>query len=134
MPKRETRFPLSAIEKAITAAGVTVELGERILRELQKTRPKRGKREEPDYEAVSKVLDLIPDGQEDNPRAIGAAAGRVAQDYPEPVRKAARKRFARKARKALKEAQEEIDAAAKLAARRGPSGSGAPPRSGVPPP
>jgi hypothetical protein len=117
MPKRERWFSLSAIERAITTAGLEPAQRDRFLRELERTMPKRGRKAEPDSAAINKVLGLV--GTDEEPAmTYNAAAAIVAQDYPPASREAVRKRLARKVRALRKEAEAEIAAETRTAELR----------------
>jgi hypothetical protein len=117
LPKpAEPRFPLSSIILALIAAGIPEPDRERIVKQLHQRRPKRGRKEVADSDALSRVLDLV-----DLERGVGfnMAASIVAREAPESQRDALRKRLARKARAIMGKVQEELDEATRVAIERG---------------
>ena len=90
---------------ALIAAGVTEPDRERIVKQLHQRRPKRGRKEVADSDALSRVLDLV-----DLERGVGfnMAASIVAREAPESTEECLEEALARKARAIMGKVQESL--------------------------
>ena len=96
MPKKR-RFPLEAMEAAVTAAGLSDAQVLKFLAALKAWRPKVGRHPDDDDEDVKAAIGLLLCEACKNPHA---ASVRVTQRFPEHARKAAKKRIYKKVRNA----------------------------------